>query len=258
MVAGARACRRTRSACPQEGTDAAIVDPETGVELPVGPVRRRRPAAERRRRPSARSSAATSSTASRATTRTPRPTPSAPATGGTGRATSATATADGHLLLRRPGRGVAARRRRELRHRPGRADPRPVHPACRGVAVYAVPDERTADDQVMAAVELADGRDVRPRGLRRLPRRAARPRHQVGAALRPHHARCRSTATNKIDKKPLQDRTLVHRRPDLLASRSARRLRTVHARRSRRPRGAVPIVRPPAGPGLTPHAWINA
>ena len=55
-------------------------------------------------------------------------------------------------------------------------------PGLRGVAVYAVPDTRTGD-QVMAALELDDPGGLRPGPLRRVPRRSARPRDQVGAAL---------------------------------------------------------------------------
>ena len=72
---------------------------------------------------------------------------------------------------------------------PGRADDRSGSRASPGVAVFGVPDDRTVDDQVMAAIELADGRRVRPGRVRRLPRRAARPRHQVGAPLRAHRGR---------------------------------------------------------------------
>ena len=77
-------------------------------------------------------------------------------------------------------------------------------PGASGVAVYPVPDERTADDQVMAAIELDAGTDVRPRRVRRVPRRPARPRHEVGAALRAGHDASRSAPPNKIDKRPLR------------------------------------------------------
>ena len=61
-------------------------------------------------------------------------------------------------------------------------------PGVDGVAVYAVPDSRTGD-QVMAAIEMLGGRHVRSRRVRGVPRRATRPRNQVGAAVRAHRRR---------------------------------------------------------------------
>ena len=58
-------------------------------------------------------------------------------------------------------------------------------PGADGVAVYAVPDSRTGD-QVMAAIELLPGVTFDPEAFATLPRRAARPGYQVGAALRAH------------------------------------------------------------------------
>ena len=89
--AGRRACRPSALGLPKEGLDVAVLDPATGEECPPADSAKAG-AAERRVRPSARSSAATGCRRSRATTPTPRPTPSGPATGGTGPATSATAT----------------------------------------------------------------------------------------------------------------------------------------------------------------------
>ena len=55
-------------------------------------------------------------------------------------------------------------------------------PDVAAVAVYPVPDPRSGD-QVMAALELLPGADVRPGGVRRVPGGPGRPRHQVGARL---------------------------------------------------------------------------
>jgi fatty-acyl-CoA synthase len=55
-------------------------------------------------------------------------------------------------------------------------------------AVYAVPDAEVGD-QVMAALELRDPEAFDPDRVRRVPRRAVRPRHQVVAALRARDAR---------------------------------------------------------------------
>ena len=64
----------------------------------------------------------------------------------------------------------------------------------RGVAVYPVPDSRTGD-QVMAAIELRAGAAFDPAEFVDVPRVPARPRHEVGAALRPdRRARCPSPA----------------------------------------------------------------
>ena len=58
-------------------------------------------------------------------------------------------------------------------------------------AVYGVPDPELGD-RVMAALQLAPGRRVRRRRVRRVPRRAARPRHEVGADVRAdRRRRCR-------------------------------------------------------------------
>ena len=108
-------------------------------------------------------------------------------------------------------------------------------PPVRGTAVYAVPDERTADDQVMAAFELDDGRATStPSAFARLPRRAARPRHQVGAALRARHDPA-GRRHQQDRQEAAEGRALVHRRPDLLAPRAPRPVPPVHRRRPARP-----------------------
>jgi fatty-acyl-CoA synthase len=77
------------------------------------------------------------------------------------------------------------------------------HPDLHGVAVYAVPDERTADDQVMAAVELRPGAAFDAEGFH--AHLAAQP--DLAAKWWPRYVRVTTlpvTATNKIDKRPLQ------------------------------------------------------
>ena len=61
-------------------------------------------------------------------------------------------------------------------------------PDVRSLAVYAVPDDPVGD-RVMVAIELVTGARVRRRRVRPVPRRAARPRHQVAAGVRARHRR---------------------------------------------------------------------
>ena len=91
-------------------------------------------------------------------------------------------------------------------------------PGASGVAVYPVPDERTADDQVMAAIELDAGADVRPR------RRSARssPRSPTSAPSG-RRATCGSptlpVGRHQQDRQATAARrALVHRRSRLLAA----------------------------------------
>ena len=90
---------------------------------------------------------------------------------------------DGTFWFAGPHGRLAARRRRELRGRPGRAGARARCPGVAAVVVYAVPDPRTGD-QVMAAIELDAGAAFDPDAFAAFARRAARPRHEVGAAVR--------------------------------------------------------------------------
>ncbi|MFZ4517731.1 MAG: AMP-binding protein [Microthrixaceae bacterium] len=72
-----------------------------------------------------------------------------------------------------------------------------------GVAVVAVPDERTADDQVMATIELAAGEDFDPEEFAAFL--AAQP--DLSAHWAPRYVRVGRLpvgATNKIDKRPLR------------------------------------------------------
>ena len=91
------------------------------------------------------------------------------------------------LLLRRPGLRVAARRRRELCGRARRTHPCPSsrRRPCRGVRRPRRRGRRSGHGRAAAATR----RDVRSGRLRRVLERAARPRHEVVAALRPDHRR---------------------------------------------------------------------
>ncbi len=112
---------------------------------------------------------------------------SAPATGGTGPATSAIAIPTACSGSRAATPTGSASTARTSRPRPSSASWRGI-PDVAAVAVYAVPDPVTGD-QVMAAIELHARTRLRAGGVRDIPRRAARPRHQVDAALRARHRR---------------------------------------------------------------------
>ncbi len=76
-------------------------------------------------------------------------------------------------------------------------------PGASGVAVYPVPDERTADDQVMAALELDADAVFDPESFGRFL--AAQP--DLGTKWAPRYVRVTTLpvgATNKIDKRPLR------------------------------------------------------
>ena len=113
-------------------------------------------------------------------------------------------------------------------------------PGVASAVVYGVPDPRTGD-QVMAALELDAGRRVRRRRVRPVPRRAARPRHEVGAALRadrrrhPRHrhrqGRPEAAARGALD----DDAT-----PCGGGRRRGEALPAAHRRRRRRPARRVP------------------
>jgi fatty-acyl-CoA synthase len=69
--------------------------------------------------------------------------------------------------------------------------------------VYPVPDERTADDQVMAAIELDEGADLDPEAFGRFLAAQA----DLGTKWAPRYVRVTTLpvgATNKIDKRPLR------------------------------------------------------
>jgi fatty-acyl-CoA synthase len=76
-------------------------------------------------------------------------------------------------------------------------------PGVDGVAVYPVPDERTADDQVMAAIEMERSAEFDPDAFGRFL--AAQP--DLGTKWAPRFVRITRLpvgATNKIDKRPLR------------------------------------------------------
>jgi fatty-acyl-CoA synthase len=76
-------------------------------------------------------------------------------------------------------------------------------PGARGVAVFAVPDERTADDQVMAALEMVDGVRFDPDELTVFL--DAQP--DLGTKWSPRYVRITTLpvgATNKVDKPTLR------------------------------------------------------
>ena len=77
------------------------------------------------------------------------------------------------------------------------------YPPARAVAVYAVPDERTADDQVMAALELHEGEAFDPDGFAAF----LDDQPDLGTKWAPRYVRLTTLpvgATNKVDKKPLK------------------------------------------------------
>ncbi len=77
------------------------------------------------------------------------------------------------------------------------------YPPVRGTAVYPVPDERTADDQVMVAFELAAGEVFDPLDFAAFLDEQA----DLGTKWSPRYVRITTLpvgATNKIDKKPLR------------------------------------------------------
>ena len=138
---------------------------------------------QRGRRAWARSSTRPAAAPSRATTTTPRPPRRPPARAGTGRATWATWTSDRYLFF--AGR-TAEWIRVDGENFPAGpiADAVGLHPDVVVAVAYGVPDPE-AGDQVMVALVLAPGADLRPGGLRRLDRRRRRPRAQVATPLGP-------------------------------------------------------------------------
>ena len=77
-------------------------------------------------------------------------------------------------------------------------------PGVDGVAVYAVPDSRTGD-QVMVAIEMLPGVDVRSGRVRRPSSPSSATSARSGRrATCASSTRCRSARPNKIDKRPLR------------------------------------------------------
>lgn len=77
-------------------------------------------------------------------------------------------------------------------------------PGASGVVVYAVPDERTADDQVMAAIEMDDGTTFDPVAFARFLAEQA----DLGTKWAPRYVRVVPAlpvgATNKVDRRALR------------------------------------------------------
>jgi fatty-acyl-CoA synthase len=76
-------------------------------------------------------------------------------------------------------------------------------PGVDGVAVYPVPDERTADDQVMAAIEMERDAEFDPEAFGQFLAAQA----DLGTKWAPRYVRITTLpvgATNKIDKRPLR------------------------------------------------------
>jgi len=77
-------------------------------------------------------------------------------------------------------------------------------PGVRSVAVYGVPDERNAEDQVMCSIELVDGSVFDPMGFAEF----LTSQSDLGTKWAPRYVRIVDhlpvTGTNKVDKKPLR------------------------------------------------------
>ena len=76
-------------------------------------------------------------------------------------------------------------------------------PGVNGVAVYPVPDERTADDQIMATIEMESGVEFDPDAFGRF----LAEQRDLGTKWAPRYVRVATLpvgATNKVDKRPLR------------------------------------------------------
>ena len=96
-------------------------------------------------------------------------------------------------------------------------------PGIAGVAVFGVPDDHTADDQVMVAVELADGAGFDPEAFDAF----LAEQRDLGTKWSPRYVRIVKalpvTATNKIDKAPLRKARWVGNDDDTVLWRPDRR-----------------------------------
>ena len=122
--------------------------------------------------------------------------------------------------------------------------------------MYAVPDERTADDQVMAAIELDEGETFDPDAFAAFL--AEQP--DLGTKWAPRYVRVDDAAGRRHQQgrqAAAARRALVHRRPDLVAARAASRpTGRFTGRRPGRPRG--PVRASTAGPWTAPEALDRA
>ena len=119
-----------------------------------------------------------------------------------------------------------------------------------GVAVYPVPDTSTGD-QVMAALELEPGVDVRPRGLHRVPGRPGGPGHQVGTALRAGGGGPAGDRHRQDGQEAAAGAAVGDRRPGLAPGRPERPLRAADPgrRRARWSRRSPPTAGAPSSDG---------
>jgi fatty-acyl-CoA synthase len=96
-------------------------------------------------------------------------------------------------------------------------------PGVAGVAVFGVPDDHTADDQVMAAIELDEGVAFDPAAFDAF----LTEQRDLGTKWSPRYLRVVAslpvTATNKIDKAPLRRATWIATGDDVLYWRPERR-----------------------------------
>ena len=118
-----------------------------------------------------------------------------------------------------------------------------------GVAVFGVPDDHTADDQVMAVVELADGARFDPAAFDAF----LADQRDLGTKWSPRYVRVVAalpvTATNKIDKAPLRADRWVSTGADQVWWRPERRdpLRPADRGGPRRDRPALRVQRSSRG-----------
>lgn len=127
-------------------------------------------------------------------------------------------------------------------------------PPVRGTAVYAVPDERTADDQVMVAFELADGDTFDPDAFAAFLEAQA----DLGTKWAPRYVRITTLpvgATNKVDKRPLKAQRWYTDDPIFWRPDRGGPYRPFTRGRPGRARGPVPAVRSGHRPLSVRRCW---
>ena len=130
------------------------------------------------------------------------------------------------------------------------------YPPAAAVAVYAVPDERTADDQVMAAIELAPGDEFDPDDFTRF----VSEQPDLSAKWVPRYLRITKIpvgATNKIDRRTLRSERWYTNdpmfwRPSASPATDPSRPRTSESSRLGSPRTAVRSTDPDRKSRLAP------
>ena len=138
-----------------------VLDPDTGRRVPARRVRRRTASSSTRRRRSARSSGRDGLSSFEGYYANPEADAERGRDGWYWTGDLGYRDDDGTFYFAGPHRRLAAGRRRELRRRARSSASLGRFPGVAAVVVYAVPDPRTGD-QVMAALELDAGADVRP------------------------------------------------------------------------------------------------